>query len=323
MKIETNIKSEELIALALNAEFTSAATLAMEDLVNTVPSLRTSAEKIFSLLFEAKAASLLICALPYGNVQAEEISVPEAEQFGDYAIIAPFARFNYYREAVKRLQTISRELRRRFGGSKHNFKIFCNSRIPEKILASRSSLGVYGKNTLIITEEAGSLVVLAAMILPFKLTSGGSESLRRVTASSFKTFPFCTQCDPKYPPCAAACPTGALSGADGVLDLSRCIQWYASGNGKSVPDFVRKAWGRRLYGCTNCQNACPYNKQRITGIKAVEGKLDAYINAKKLLRLPDAEIKGQFKGTAMGLSWLSPELIRRNAKLALGLADPV
>jgi hypothetical protein len=34
--------------------------------------------------------------------------------------------------------------------------------------------------------------------------------------------------------------------------------------------------------------------------------------------MSDAEIKAKFKHTALGLSWLGPSALRRNAALALG-----
>jgi epoxyqueuosine reductase len=111
-----------------------------------------------------------------------------------------------------------------------------------------------------------------------------------------------------------ACPTSALR--NGVLDTRRCIQWYASGNGDKVPHEVARKWGNRLYGCTSCQDACIKNRYPIRGIQTDEGLLPEYYEIEELLSLSDAELKARFKGTAMGLSWLGPQAIRRNAQLA-------
>jgi anaerobic dimethyl sulfoxide reductase subunit A len=143
-----------------------------------------------------------------------------------------------------------------------------------------------------------------------------SEKLLPVHCSLFTDFPFCDGCPKDNPPCAAACPTGALRG-DGGVELARCIQWYASGNGEAVPDFVRAAWGRRFYGCTNCQDACPHNQKKITGVKTTLGELGACIDAREILLMSDAEIKAKFKHTALGLSWLGPDVLRRNAACSL------
>jgi epoxyqueuosine reductase len=245
--------------------------------------------------------------------------------------IAPFARRNYYREAVRRLQALSAEFRARFGGEgrglgekpgvqrKRDYRILCNSPVPEKPLALASGLGALGRNGLIITPEAGSLVIIAAMTLPFALESDGPlEVPDTVPGTVFSEFPLCGGCDTERPPCAAACPTGAM-GNTGVLNRERCIQWYASGKEAAVPAVVAAQWGRRLYGCTGCQDACVRNQRPIPGAETSLGPLPPYLDGRELLSLTDAEIKARFKGTALGLSWLGPEGLRRNIRTALGI----
>ncbi|MDR3167566.1 MAG: iron-sulfur protein [Treponema sp.] len=248
------------------------------------------------------APSLLVCALVYGNQDRGEAPAEGELQ------IAPFARRNYYREGVKRLGQISRELRSRYGGKKSDFRILCNSPVPEKPLAVASGLGFWGRNSLVVTAEAGSLFIIAAMTLPYILESDRPEK----TADPF---PLCAGCGEDNPPCVAACPTGAVRG-DGTLALERCIQWYASGHEGAVPPEVAARWGRRLYGCTGCQDGCILNRRPIPGVISDEGPLPASLPAAELLALSDGEMKARFKGTALGRSWLGPETIRRNAELA-------
>jgi epoxyqueuosine reductase len=255
--------------------------------------------------YQEASSSLLVTALPYGN---DSEKVDDKENSADAAWIAPFARKNYYREAVKRLKRISLKLRQKHGGEKSSFRIFCNSPIPEKPLAEISGLGCIGRNSLIITKDAGSLVILAAMTLPFELESDKPE---------LKRFDFCRACNEKNPPCKEACPTHAVNG-DGTIKLEKCIQWYASGNGEEqIPEEVLAHWGNRLYGCSDCQDACPHNQREIAGTKTEEGLLPAYFDAQNILNMSDDEIKALFKNTAMGLSWLGPKTIRRNASIIL------
>ncbi len=253
--------------------------------------------------YQEPSPSLLVTALPYGNQSGEEYHPDEYT-----GIIAPFARRNYYREAVKQLQGISLELRWKYGGEKSSCRIFCNSPVPEKPLAELSGLGCMGKNGLIITKPAGSLVILAAMTLPFELEPDKPELAR---------FDLCQSCNEHNPPCKTACPTGAPNG-DGTITIKKCIQWYASGNGTRVPGEVIAHWKNRLYGCTHCQDACPHNRQPIGAAKTGEGILPAALDAREILKMTDDEIKAFFKGTAMGLSWLGPRAIRRNALIILG-----
>ncbi|MDR0524691.1 MAG: iron-sulfur protein [Spirochaetaceae bacterium] len=225
--------------------------------------------------------------------------------------IAPFARRNYYREGVKGLQKLAHQCRERWGGRRSDFRIYCNSRTPEKPWAEACGLGVLGRNGLIITPEGGSRVLLAGMTLPFALE--GDPPL-----PDFKHFPVC--CDSLRPPCAEACPTQALPG-DGTLVRDRCIQWYASGHGERVPQNVARHWGNRLYGCTACQEACP--RFRSAGAKTPglprtdKGTLPAYIDPRELLARDSGEIQALFKGTALGLAWLGPQALSRNALLSL------
>jgi epoxyqueuosine reductase len=261
---------------------------------------------------------MLVTALAYGNQHEQTATVPVYA-----ALIAPFARRNYYREAVKRLQGIAKQLRARFGGAKADFRILCNSRTPEKPLAVDAGLGSLGRNGLVITGEAGSLCVIAAMTLPYALEDCANfvDGANKVgDTNKVGDFPRCVACDPKRPPCVAACPTGALRG-DGTLDRARCIQWYASGNEETVPPDIARAWGQRLYGCTLCQDACIHNQRPIQGVLSNEGVLPAYLDARELLAMSDEAIKARFKGTALGLSWLSPKAIRRSASLALRRID--
>jgi epoxyqueuosine reductase len=259
----------------------------------------------FLASFLPDARSLLTLALPYGNQMDQAETIPDE----GLARIAPFARRNYYREAVKRLQRLSVDIRTNLASEyrKSDFRILCNSRVPEKPLARASGLGVIGRNSLIITPEAGSLVIIAAMTLPFVIPAD--------PPLSSKPFPLCDGCGD--PPCVRACPTAALN-IDGTIDRRRCIQWYASGNGEAVPPDVAQLWGNRLYGCTECQDVCIHNQRPIPPCECAEGALPAYMDPVELLALGDEELRSRFRGTCLGLSWLGPAAIRRNARLVLG-----
>ncbi|MDR0375169.1 MAG: 4Fe-4S binding protein [Treponema sp.] len=307
---------ETIRAMALDAGFSRVRILAPFILSENAVGLKDPS--VLKERWGEGSPSLLVAALSYGNEDsAAECSPAEKEiEESCRAYIAPFARRNYYKEAVKRLQKLSQTFRRLFSGShasgmnssgvyadrRSSYRIFCNSPIPEKPLALACGLGVQGRNSLVITPETGSLVIIAAMTLPFPLESDAPESNR----SACETCGFCVE----------ACPTQAIR-REGGIERNKCIQWYASGNEASVPRRVAEKWGRRLYGCTMCQEVCPHNKKPIKGAETSEGILPAYMDARAILVMSDEEIQAFFKGTAMGLSWLKPEHIRRNAELAL------
>lgn len=246
--------------------------------------------------------SIFAFAMPYGN----EYDNKPPENY-NYGIIAPFARFNYYKEAVIRLKKIASCLRSNYGGKKSDYRIFCNSKINEKHIAAVCGLGCFGRNNLIITENSGSLVVLSFLKVPFEIEGDIPDHPAH--------FKFCEICADN-PACAKVCPTGAIS-KDGIINRANCIQWYASGNEKEVPENIKKNWGKCFYGCNICQDICPHNNKTIKGIKANIGQVESFLDIKKFLLLSDNEIKSKFRGTALGMKWLTPEILRRNAYLCL------
>ncbi|GMO58126.1 MAG: tRNA epoxyqueuosine(34) reductase QueG [Termitinemataceae bacterium] len=265
---------------------------------------------------EKTDSCFLVCALSFDSDYSYGDTKTKMPKH--YGSIAAFARFNYYKEAVKHLKRIRFFLRKKFGGTKSDYKIFCNSALPEKKLAQAAGIGYMGKNNLIITKEAGSFVILAGIILPNHIKEIIKFETQTTPDQNIKNrFPLCDICAGD-PACVAACPTSAL-GNDGKINLQACIQWYASGNGDNVPENVAANWGGVFYGCTKCQDVCPHNicvrQHSATTATIMEGALNPYIDVENFLSLTDDEIKKMFKGTALGLSWLTPKALRRNASL--------
>jgi epoxyqueuosine reductase QueG len=153
-----NDRKKEIIKAALDAGFVRARIL--ETPASSPPAGSPAGN------YRLDDPCLLVTALPYGQDEAPPCRAPELS-------IAPFARRNYYREAVRRLQSLARDFRDRYGREdpdyalKRRYRVFCNSPVPEKPLAAACGLGVMGRNGLIITPEAGSLVIIAALTLPF------------------------------------------------------------------------------------------------------------------------------------------------------------
>lgn len=305
------MKSEILLQEAKDAGFSLA----------VVAGAKTGTGDRFNL---KNALSILAVSLVYGNDSEAETTLPQPDKDkgNDYgnsqletpAKIAPFARKNYYRSAVRRLQNIAKKLRTEYGGTKADYRIYCNSSvINEKKIAFESGLADIGRNTLLLTRKYGSLFITGILTLPFD-----SEDCAPIAARS--PFALCRGCDAHNPPCKAACPTSAVTG-DGRIHKERCIQWYLSGHGDTIPDTVKKHWDSRLYGCTLCQDACVHNKKTIRGANCTIGILPAVMDARKIADASGNEIKTMFHGTALGLSWLCPDGLKRNAAMCVESAN--
>ena len=103
-------------------------------------------------------------------------------------------------------------------------------------------VGFYGKNTMLITREHGSWVVLGTLVTDVEIEPTPPLELD------------CGRCRL----CIDACPTGALD-EPGVLDATRCLSYWTQAPAP-VPEEYREELGASVYGCDICQDVCPWNR---------------------------------------------------------------
>jgi epoxyqueuosine reductase len=256
----------------------------------------------------------LVALMPFEALADD--ALPEAMAGrGGYArpaFIAPFARANYYKALARSLARVARAAARRAGIALESFRVSVNSNsgIDERFLALEAGLGVIGRNGLLASPRHGSLCVIGALMLPADTPLPDALALGGAAPAPPEPGALCGSCRN----CVDACPTGALGGPRG-FDRARCIQHYAGIPG-ALPKYIEEAWGPRLYGCRACQAVCPLNKHPSEARATKLGSLPPAIEAEELEGASDAELKARFKGTSLGMGFISPEALRRNARLA-------
>ncbi|TVQ38642.1 MAG: tRNA epoxyqueuosine(34) reductase QueG [Spirochaetaceae bacterium] len=158
---------------------------------------------------------------------------------------------DYHRLLGKRLQRVARSLAQRFPADR--FRAFTDAvPLAERYFGRQSGIGFTGRNTLLISAEYGSWLVL-----------GGIATTRVFSP----TAPPCGSrgaCPPRCRKCIEVCPTGALLGPYRI-DASRCISYLTIELRGSIPPQLRPALGSWLFGCDLCQEVCPLNaRARVT-----------------------------------------------------------
>ena len=159
------------------------------------------------------------------------------------AVVAMYARGRDYHKVLRqRLQTLADEIQKKV--SSLGYRVFVDSGpVMEVELAQKSGLGWRGKHTLLLNREAGSMFFLGEILVdvPFPVDE-----------------PITSHCG-ECAACINICPTGAIT-APYQLDARRCISYLTIEHKGSIPLELRPLMGNRIYGCDDCQLACPWNK---------------------------------------------------------------
>jgi epoxyqueuosine reductase len=159
------------------------------------------------------------------------------------AIVSAYARGRDYHKVLRgRLQKLADRIAAEVGPFGH--RVFTDSApVMEAELAARSGQGWRGKHTLVLNREGGSMFFLGELFLDFALPETEPVGAH------------CGQCSA----CIAVCPTQAIV-APQRIDARRCISYLTIEHPGPIPVEFRAPIGNRIYGCDDCQLACPWNK---------------------------------------------------------------
>jgi epoxyqueuosine reductase QueG len=246
--------------------------------------------------------SLLVCGLSCYRNEADD--PPPVDKTDESGLIAQFARRHYYREATEMLKRVFREFRGEAGARRRDMKIFCNSRLNEKLIGWASGLGSFGKNSLLINPLLGSRFIVSGLLLDIGLPEAGKA--RPGTGE------MCGDCTA----CIDSCPVGAI-GANGKIDGTKCIQALAT-QVINIPESTMDKWRYVIYGCDICQNACPYNRDLTLESTCNVGEIGPAISLTELLSTSPESLDEKLRKSALDFSWIDRLALRRNALIASG-----
>jgi epoxyqueuosine reductase len=149
---------------------------------------------------------------------------------------------DYHKVLRRRLQRLADRISTEIGPFR--YRAFTDSApVMEVALAEKAGLGWRGKHTLLLDRSVGSYFFLGELYTDLPLP---------VDAPTQGHCGSCTQC-------ISACPTGAIV-APYQLDARRCISYLTIEHKGSIPHELRPLIGNRVYGCDDCQLACPWNR---------------------------------------------------------------
>src|SRR4051812_31809463 len=158
------------------------------------------------------------------------------------ATVSLYARGRDYHKVLRqRLRQLADRLAEAVGPFGH--RVFTDSApVLEVELAAKSGVGWRGKHTLALARDAGSTFFLGEIFVDLALP---------VTAPAAEHCGTCSAC-------IDVCPTRAIL-APGRLDARRCISYLTIEHAGPIPVELRPLMGNRVYGCDDCQLACPWN----------------------------------------------------------------
>jgi epoxyqueuosine reductase len=220
--------------------------------------------------------------------------------------LAFVSRYALGRDYHKLLRTRLQKLARRIGGEvgPFGYRVLVDSAPAMEVeLARRAGLGWRGKHTLLLHREAGSYFFLGELYTDLPLPADGEQR------------DHCGDCER----CIAACPTGAIV-APYQIDARRCISYLTIELPGAIPEDLRPLLGNRIYGCDDCQLACPWNRFARVSEEAdfeVRNGLDA-ATLTELFAWSAEEFNRRFEGSA--IRRIGHERWLRNIAVALGNA---
>jgi epoxyqueuosine reductase len=190
--------------------------------------------------------SVITARLDYRPTENMAADADANLQAPDRAYLSRYALGRDYHKVLRnRLQQLADRINAEVGpASNFSYRAFTDSApVMEVELAAMSGIGWRGKHTLLLNRSAGSFFFLGELFTNLPLPA------------DTPTRNHCGTCQA----CLDICPTQAFAGPY-QLDARRCISYLTIELKGSIPVELRPLIGNRVYGCDDCQLACPWNR---------------------------------------------------------------
>lgn len=231
------------------------------------------------------------------------LAFPHERETGEGSVLPAIARYargkDYHGVLAERLTHFGCHLESLAGRSVRRLAFTDTAPLPERELAERAGLGWIGKHTGLISESAGSWLLLGGLLTDLDLPETGAAPARCGTCTT----------------CLTACPTGALTPYR--LDARLCLSYLTIEHRGWIPRRLRPFLTDWLYGCDFCQAACPWNDRAPEPLPELRQReaLKA-LSLAELIALPACRYTALFKGTSMRRATRNG--LRRNAAILAG-----
>ena len=177
------------------------------------------------------------------NYRPASVDVANALADPERAAISSYALGRDYHKLLRaRLQQLADSIKKEVADV--GYRVFTDSApVMEVEWAQQSGLGWRGKHTLLLQRDAGSYFFLGEIFTTLELPPDTPVT------------DHCGSCTA----CLVSCPTQAFV-APYQLDARRCISYLTIELKEAIPEELRPLLGNRIYGCDDCQTACPWNR---------------------------------------------------------------
>lgn len=254
----------------------------------------------------ASARSVVCVGKLYNGPQPYSTAFDEAGR----AWISRYAWGGDYHDALRAgLQRLAERMKERAGPFEWKAAVD-TAPLLERAWARRAGLGWIGKNTCLIHEGAGSWFFLGELLVSLELEPDSPPPDR------------CGSCTR----CIEACPTQALvptgkSDPAWALDSRRCLSYLTIELRGAIPEALRPAVGRNVFGCDICQDVCPWNRRAPVTADPAFAPRETAPPLEKLAAVTEQEFARMFHGTPVARARYAGFL--RNVAAAMGaLGEP-